>query len=52
MADVNEDMKPCPYYQGVCGLDDSYICYRSGYPNGCEIYKKYEKEKKDGDEDG
>ena len=44
-----DDLKPCPYYQGVCGLDESYLCYRAGYPNSCEIYKKHEEDKKDGD---
>lgn len=49
---MNDEMKPCPYYQGVCGLDESYLCYRAGYPNSCEIYKKHEEDQKDGDGDG
>ena len=44
---MNDETKPCPYYQGVCGLDESYICYCAGYPYGCEIYKKHEEEQKE-----
>lgn len=39
--------KTCPYYQGVCGLDESYVCYcASGYLF-CSIYK--EEQEKDGE---
>lgn len=30
----------CPYYQGVCGLDNSIICYTDS--NSCNIYKDHE----------
>ena len=31
----------CPYYKGVCGIDEQYLCYCSSTPNGCNIYKKF-----------
>ena len=36
----------CPFYQGVCGVDESYICYCSLAYKECDIYKSHiEKEK-------
>ena len=35
---MDENIK-CPYYQGVCGLKEEYICYNSSAPEDCNIYK-------------
>ena len=32
-------MDKCPYYQGVCGLDERYICYCSFEFKHCDIFK-------------
>ena len=34
------DRKECPYYSGVCGLDESCLCYRSSDYKNCDIYKE------------
>ena len=52
---VNRVADCCPYYQGVCGLDERYICFcESNYKN-CNIYKKHLMkpidEQKDGEQD-
>ena len=34
------ERKECPFYQGVCGLDESYVCFgRSSYLF-CKLYQK------------
>jgi hypothetical protein len=38
-------MKRCPYYQGVCGLDESYVCYCSSTYFSCENYKRNKTQK-------
>lgn len=35
----------CPYYQGVCGLDESVICYANS--DNCNIYKDHEESLKE-----
>ena len=35
--------KECPYYQGVCGLDEQYVCFCRSYPGTCEIYSEHTK---------
>lgn len=30
---------PCPYYQGVCGLNEDFICY-ANY-DSCDIYREW-----------
>ena len=37
--------KLCPYYQGVCGLDERILCYCGTQYEKCEKYKEKEKEK-------
>ena len=32
----------CPYYQGVCGIDERYVCYAAAGPK-CNIREDYEK---------
>ena len=29
----------CPYYQGVCGLDDDFLCYCHNSYEMCDTYK-------------
>lgn len=31
----------CPYYQGVCRINEMYVCCASSLPNACNIYKKH-----------
>lgn len=31
----------CPYYQGVCGLDENFICFCESNYKDCDIYKKH-----------
>ena len=31
----------CPYYQGVCGIDEQYLCYCSSNYVECDIYNKH-----------
>jgi len=31
--------KQCPFYQGVCGIDESIVCYCSSV--SCDIYRDY-----------
>ena len=31
--------KQCPFYQGVCGIDESILCYCSS--SSCDIYRDY-----------
>ena len=31
----------CPYYSGVCGLDEMCVCYRSSTYKDCDIYKEH-----------
>ena len=38
--------KYCPYYQGVCGIDERYVCYGMSDLK-CNIRVKYEKDKQD-----
>ena len=33
--------KQCPYYQGVCGLDERYICFCDSNYKNCNIYGKH-----------
>lgn len=35
-------MYRCPYYQGVCSIDERYICYASAGPK-CHMREDYEK---------
>lgn len=35
-------MYRCPYYQGVCGIDEQYVCYTSSDIK-CDIREKHEK---------
>lgn len=30
----------CPYYQGVCGLDDAFLCYCQSRYEMCDAYKE------------
>ena len=30
----------CPYYQGVCGLDDDFLCYCHSSYEMCDTYKE------------
>ena len=39
----------CPYYQGVCGIDEQYVCYSMSNTN-CPLRIEYEKKLKDGGE--
>ena len=32
--------KHCPYYQGVCGLDERILCYCGAQYENCEKYKE------------
>ena len=32
----------CPYYQGVCGIDERYVCYAAAGPK-CNIRENFEK---------
>jgi len=32
----------CPYYQGVCMLDESYVCFASSSYRNCELFKEEE----------
>ena len=34
----------CPHYQGVCGLNESYVCYCSDSYLYCSFYKEHEQE--------
>lgn len=34
----------CPYYQGVCGLDEDIVCFGSGGYKTCNIYCSHMKE--------
>lgn len=34
------DRKECPFYQGVCGLDESYVCFGSCSYLFCKLYQK------------
>lgn len=36
--------KQCPFYQGVCGIDESIVCYCSSA--SCDIYRDYVSEEK------
>ena len=38
---VKSDDGKCPYYQGVCGLDEQYVCFASSLPEGCSVYQKH-----------
>ncbi len=29
----------CPYYQGVCSVNESYVCYRASTYEECDLYK-------------
>lgn len=33
------NIEKCPYYQGVCGLNEDFICYTSA--DSCDIYRDY-----------
>ena len=35
---MTSDMK-CPYYQGVCGLNENFVCYTDA--STCDIYRDY-----------
>lgn len=37
----------CPYYQGICGLDESFVCYCSSTYLVCKVYKEHKKEEND-----
>ena len=39
----------CPYDKGVCGLDESFVCFQSHCYLYCDIYKA---QHKDDDKDG
>ena len=40
--------KKCPYYQGVCSLNKSILCYTSS--EYCDIYKEHENNNEPTDE--
>ena len=33
-----DEPKTCPYYKGVCGLDESYVCFCSSTYLFCSVY--------------
>lgn len=35
-----DEPKTCPYYKGVCGLDESYVCFCSSAYLVCSVYKE------------
>lgn len=35
-------VEKCSHYQGVCGLDESYVCYCASSYLACKLYKHKE----------
>ena len=39
-TETPREARICPYYQGVCGLDEDIICYCSSSYEMCDKYRK------------